>query len=54
MLFTGSWIRTNALGVMSPARSLCAIPVKHVALLWSSRPCAGGRFRSYVLPVISG
>jgi hypothetical protein len=54
MLFTGEVIRTPDLGVMSPARSLCATPMKHVALLWSSRPCAGGRFRSYVLPVISG
>ena len=24
---TGSWTRTNDLGVMSPARSHCAIPV---------------------------
>jgi len=53
MLFTGSWIRTNALGVMSPARSLCATPVKHVALLWSSRPSPGDRFRSCDLVVMS-
>ena len=50
---TGDRVRTYDLGVMSPARFLCATPVKHVALLWSSRPSPGDTFRSYDLEVMS-
>ena len=50
---TDDRVRTYVLGVMSPARFLCATSVKHVALLWSSRPSPGDRFRSCDLVVMS-
>ena len=52
---TGGMFRSYVLGVMSPARSLCATPVKQFRSNYfrSSRPYTGGRFRSYDLWVIS-
>ena len=46
---TGGTFRSYDLGVMSPARFLCATPVKTRLQSWST----GGTFRSYDLGVMS-
>ena len=64
MINTGDWARTSVLGVMSPARFLCATPVKVLLMFYVARAMTayffkarelyntGDSFRSSVLGVI--